>query len=69
MKFEYDQMENFLIKTVNIFIIQEEIDVPSVKTTTSGSNSFIFHRICISLPELTLNKFLTVIKTYTSEKA
>ena len=79
--------ENFFINKTrdNIFIIQEEtpLDVPEVKTTTYGSNSFTLHVIrtwnfffqnklgtTTSLPNLlTPNKFLEVIKTCISEKA
>ena len=57
------------------------LDVPQVKTTTYGSNSFTLHAIrtwnffqnklstTTSLPNLTPTKFLKVIKTYISEKA
>ena len=56
-------------------------DVPQVKTTTYGSNSFKLHairtwnffqnklRTTTSLPNLTPTKFLKFIKTYISEKA
>ena len=57
------------------------LDVPQVKTTTYGSNSFTLHAIrtwnsfqnklsiTILLPDLTPIKFLKVIKIYISEKA
>ena len=57
------------------------LDVPQVKTTTYGSNSFTLHAIrtwnffqnklstTTSLPNLTPTKFLKVIKTHLSEKA
>ena len=77
--------ENFFINKTrdNIFIIQEEtpLDVPEVKTTTYGSNSFTLHAIrtwnffqnklsiTTSLPNLTPTKFLKVVKRYISEKA
>ena len=57
------------------------LDVPQVKTATYGSNSFTLHAICTwdffqnklsttaSLPNLTLTKFLKVIKTCIFKKA
>ena len=60
---------------------RNSLDVPQVKTTTYGTNSFTLHAIrawnffqnklstTSSLPNLTLTKFLKVIKTYISEKA
>ena len=57
------------------------LDVPQVKTTSYGFNSFTLHAVCTwyffqnklstttSLPNVTPIKFLKVIKTYISEKA
>ena len=91
LKFVYDQMnkllpraleKDFINKTRHLYNTRgNSLDVPQVKTTTYGSNSFTLHAICTwnffqnklstttSLPNLTPTKFLKVIKTYISEKA
>ena len=92
LKFVYDQMNKILPRvSENLFINKtrqhlyntrgNSLDVPQVKTTTYGSNSFTLHAIrtwnffqnklstTTSLPNLTPTKFLKVIKTYISEKA
>ena len=92
LKFVYDQMNKILPRVFeNIFISKTRqhlyktkgisLDVPQVKTTTYGFNSFTLHAIrtwnflqnklstTTSLPNLTPTKFLKVIKTYISEKA
>ena len=92
LKFVYDQMNKLLPRVSEKFFINKtrqhlyntrgnSLDVPQVKTTTYGSNSFTLHAIrtwnffqnklstTTSLPNLTPTKFLKVIKTYISEKA
>ena len=92
LKFVYDQMNKVLPRVFGKFFINKtrkhlyntrgnSLDVPQVKTTTYGSNSFTLHAIrtwslfqnklitTTSLSNLTPIKFLKVIKTYISEKA
>ena len=92
LKFVYDQLNKILPRVFEKIFINKtrqhhyntrgnSSDVPQVKTTTYGSNSFILHAIrtwslfqnklitTTSLPNLTPTKFLKVIKTYISEKA
>ena len=92
LKFVYDQMNKLLPRVFEKNFINKtrqhlyntrgnSLDVPQVKTTTYGSNSFTLHAIrtwslfqnklitTTSLPNLTPTKFLKVIKTYISEKA
>ena len=92
LKFVYDQMNKLLPRVSEKIFINKtrqhlyntrgnSLDVPQVKTTTYGSNSFTLHAIrtwnffqnklstTTSLPNLTPTKFLKVIKTYISEKA
>ena len=74
--------KKFINKTRHLYNTRgNSLDVPQVKTTTFGPNSFTLHAICTwnffqnklntttSLPNLTPTTFLKVIKTYTSEKA
>ena len=91
-KFVYDQMNKILQRVFEKIFINEtrqhlynttgnSLDVPQVKTTTYGSNSFTLHAIrtwnffqnklstTTSLPNLTPTESLKVIKTYISEKA
>ena len=92
LKFVYDQMNKLLPRVFEKNFINKtrqhlyntrgnSLDVPQVKTTTYGSNSFTLHAIrtwnffqnklstTTSLPNLTPTEFLKVIKTYISEKA
>ena len=93
MKFVYDQLNKILPRVFEKSFIDKTRqhlhntrrkfpDVPHVKTTTYGSNSFTLHAIrrtwnffqnklstTTSLPNLTPTKFLKVIKTCISEKA
>ena len=81
LKFVYDQRNKILPWVFENFFINNttgnSLDVPQVKTTTYGSNSFTLHAIrtwnffqnkvnittSLLLPGLTLTKFLKVIKT------
>ena len=81
LKFVYDQRNKILPWVFENFFINNttgnSLDVPQVKTTTYGSNSFTLHAIrtwnffqnkvnittSLLLPDLTLTKFLKVIKT------
>ena len=92
LKFVYDQMNKLLPRVFKKIFINKtrqhlyntrgnSLDVPQVKTTTYGSNSFTLHAIrtwnffenklstTTSLSNLTPTKFLKVIKTYISQKA
>ena len=92
LKFVYDQMNKLLPRVFEKNFINKtrqhlyntrgnSLDVPQVKTTTYGSNSFTLHAIrtwnffqnklsiTTSLPNLTPTKFLKVIKGYISGKA
>ena len=91
LKFVYDQMNKILPRVFEKIFINKtrknlyntrrnSLDVPQVKTTTYGSNSFTLHAIrtrnffqnklstTTLLPNLTPTKFLKVIKIYISEK-
>ena len=66
--------KNFINKTRHLYNTRgNSLDVPQVKTTTYGSNSFTLHAIrtwnffqnkLSTLPNLTPAKFLKVIKIY-----
>ena len=77
LKFVYDQMnkllsrvfeKNFINKTTqHLFNTRgNSLEVPQVKTTTYGSNSFTLH--AIRTWNFFQNKLSTIIKTYISEK-
>ena len=92
LKFVYDQMNKILPRVFETFSINKtrshlyntsgnSLDVPQVKATSYGSNSFTLHVIrtwnffqnklstTTSLSNSTSTKLLKVIKTYISEKA